>query len=154
MGCLDDAKYTLRVVVKKFSFMEDYSKPITEEDWNKYQNDSKIKTFTADYPMDQRVYQLKESLCKGGYIPSKEKIYNQTRLYMSGGFGETFKEIPEGNSNSKFNNSYCQLFEIVPSVLNTILLVVVNDYERKWEDEDESDEPYPGWQSLIDTTNI
>jgi len=154
MSCLDDAKYTLKIVVKKFSFLGENDTPITEENWNKYQDDPNVETFTANYPMEMRVHELKESLCKGGYIPSKENIYKQTRLYMSAGFGEKFEVIPEGNGYSKYNNSYCPLFEIVPSVHNTILLVVVNDYERKWDDEDDCDEAYPGWQSLLNTTNI
>lgn len=154
MSCLDDAKYTLKVVVKKFSFLEDVVKPITEDDWEKYQNDSKTEAFIERYPIDMRVHQLKKSLCEGGYIPNKRNIYNQTKLYMSEGFGKPFEEIPEGHGNSKFNNSYCELFAIVPSPINTILLVVVNDYERKWDDDDDCDESYPGWQALIDTTNI
>lgn len=154
MSCLDDAKYTFKVVVKKFSFLEDVAaKAITEDDWNNYQGNSEIEAFTVRCPMDMRVYELKKCLCENGYIPNRRNVYNQTKLYMSEGFDKQFKEIQEGNG-TKYNNSYCELYTIVPSPTDTILLVVVNDYERKWDDDDDCDEPYPGWQSLINTTDI
>lgn len=143
MSCLDNAAYTIKVVVKTGSIFT--ATPVTEIEWNEYHANPQIETFTGRFSMELRVYELRERLRKGGFIPSEK---NKTTLYIASGFGEPFKEIPEGGGKSKFNNSNCELWEVIHSACNPILLALVNDYERKWDDDD-CDEPYPGWQSFL-----
>lgn len=132
----DDGFFTAKVIKKNHSFCHDVTCPITVEDWkNSSSNYDVISAKEERFSYDFRICDLKNR-----YSASKHK---DMRFYISEGFGKPFYKInPESTGNF--------LCEIHTS---GILLVVINDYERKWEDEAD-EEPYPGWQSLIDTTNI
>ena len=133
----DDGRFTVKVMKKSYSFLHDVTDPISKEEWeNSSKNNDVITAREEQFSYDFRVCDLKER-----YSSSK---YKRMSFYVAEGFGKPFHKLhPEYTGNF-----LCEVHS------GGILLIVVNNYERKWDDDDDCDEPYPGWQSLIDTTNI
>lgn len=114
MSMFSNAAYTIKVIVMKSS--KESVTTITQSDWNEFQNDPEIKTFTRRYPMDLKVHELRQSLCSSGFIPEET---NKTTMYIADGFGEQFQKIHEGQDS--------ELLEIIPSVYHPVLLAVINE---------------------------